>query len=261
VDRNDFGTPLVSSIFEIAQREGKGDVLCFVNADIILMNDFMRAITDVYELHRSFLMVGRRWDLEVKELIAFDKPWQEMLTSQVQKEGKLHEATGIDFFVLKKGSWPKLPPFLVGRPPWDNWLIYEAKKLGVPVIDVTSVTTVIHQNHAKPEGLVNQFGLSGGPEASYNQRLGGPFATGFTISNADWILTRQGIRRPSITFGRLFRLIDEALVLRASTTSWAWCVQPMLAVRRVLQLGYCWVRNLVRGSFYYVAHLGENQKK
>src|SRR5467141_3820646 len=43
VERNEFGTPLVNDMFEKAQNLGSHELCCFVNSDIILMNDFMEA--------------------------------------------------------------------------------------------------------------------------------------------------------------------------------------------------------------------------
>src|SRR5436190_23067843 len=40
MERNAYGTPLVSSIFAQAERHAEGDRLAYVNADIILLNDF-----------------------------------------------------------------------------------------------------------------------------------------------------------------------------------------------------------------------------
>src|SRR5438045_1218659 len=41
VQRSDQGIPLISDIFRVAQSEATYPWLCFLNADIILMQDFM----------------------------------------------------------------------------------------------------------------------------------------------------------------------------------------------------------------------------
>lgn len=43
VERSEYGTPLISSLFRIAQSIGTHELMCYVNADIILMNDFMES--------------------------------------------------------------------------------------------------------------------------------------------------------------------------------------------------------------------------
>src|SRR5438477_11746488 len=43
VARNEYGTPLVSDVFAQAQRHAAHDTLCYINADIIVMNDLLDA--------------------------------------------------------------------------------------------------------------------------------------------------------------------------------------------------------------------------
>ncbi len=43
IERNEYGTPLVSSVFGIAQDIASHQLLCYVNADIMLTSDFLVA--------------------------------------------------------------------------------------------------------------------------------------------------------------------------------------------------------------------------
>ena len=43
VKRNANGTPLISSMFELARKNSSSDLLCIINADMILMPDFVEA--------------------------------------------------------------------------------------------------------------------------------------------------------------------------------------------------------------------------
>ena len=43
IDRNEYGTPLVNSIFQVAQERATYPIVCYINSDIILMSEFMRA--------------------------------------------------------------------------------------------------------------------------------------------------------------------------------------------------------------------------
>ena len=71
----EFGTPLINDVFKKAQELASYDTLAQINTDIILMNDFPAAVKTVQSLmkNRPFLMVGRRWDLLISELIDFDE--------------------------------------------------------------------------------------------------------------------------------------------------------------------------------------------
>jgi hypothetical protein len=73
IARNEFGTPLVSGLFERAHaRTAHDDVLCYVNSDFILLSDFPRAIERVRERTRRSLVVGACWDLDLRTPVPFD---------------------------------------------------------------------------------------------------------------------------------------------------------------------------------------------
>src|SRR6266436_5996627 len=72
-ERNERGTKRLDYLYTRAQAIATHKVLCYINCDIILMQDFRRAIERVRAAHREFLMVGRRWDTDVTEPLAFER--------------------------------------------------------------------------------------------------------------------------------------------------------------------------------------------
>lgn len=192
VGRSEQGTPLISSLFEGAEARS-GPVLAYVNCDIVLLDDFVPSIERIG--FRRFLAVGRRWDVDVAEQIDFENGgWRQQLRAQARSEGRLHEATGIDYFVFSRGLLTPLPPFVVGRAGWDNAMILAARQRRIPVVDLTARVTAVHQNHdyAHVEGGMD--GAFAGPEARLNLELmGGPEKV-MTIEDATWVLTPGGIR-------------------------------------------------------------------
>ena len=64
VRTNERGTPLISSMLELARRYGGGDILGIVNADMILMGDLVNATSLVSAALPEYLLLARRWDLE-----------------------------------------------------------------------------------------------------------------------------------------------------------------------------------------------------
>jgi len=147
---NENGTPLVSGLFRLAEQLAKNDILCYVNSDIILMRDFMQAVNQVASSREPFLMIGERQDLDVNELLPFENNWEENLRARAFRDGKPYGYGGTDYFVYRKGFWGEIPKFALGRFLWDNWLLYQARKLGALLIDATSSVTVVHQNHFFP---------------------------------------------------------------------------------------------------------------
>lgn len=146
---NEDGIPLINSAFGIAQNIAKHQLMCYVNADIILLSDFLSSMQSIHKY--PFLLVGQRWDLDLNELVNFsDVQWESRLQSQVARYGRLHAKCGIDYFVFPRKLYDYIPPFAIGSPGWDNWMLYKARSLKVPVIDATGVVTAIHQNHYRP---------------------------------------------------------------------------------------------------------------
>jgi len=176
VERSSKGTPLVSSLFRLAEeRSGAGEVLAYVNTDIILMQDFIEAVDVCAGLGRDFLMVGRRWDLEVREALDLGVAgWDERLRERVRREGRLHAPSGLDYFVYRHGLWRNIPPFALGRFSWDNWLLAEAGRIGAMRIDASETVMAIHQEHGYAStGFQDAFEAQKSEEADMNRRLAG----------------------------------------------------------------------------------------
>jgi len=201
VECNEYGTPLLNSMFCIAQDIAKYQLICYVNSDIILMSDFLQAIQ---RLDRHlFLLVGQRWDLELNELVKFDdNKWESRLRRQVANKGKLHPKGGIDYFVFPRGLYKNIPPFAIGRTAWDNWFVYKARSLSVPVIDATKAITAIHQNHGYSYPIGKTY-IWKGPEVERNRELMGGKDRAFTMDYATFLLTPQKLKR-ALTMRHLY---------------------------------------------------------
>jgi hypothetical protein len=145
---NEWGTPLVSDLFERAQALGTGAAVCYVNADILLFDDFMQAVSRVASWSNPFLMVGRRTDLDIKGAIDFRRhDATAEIRSRAGREGQTQIARSIDYFAFSRGLYPAMPPLAIGRFWWDNWLLWKARSLGAKVVDASKAVLVVHQNH------------------------------------------------------------------------------------------------------------------
>lgn len=184
---NELGTPLVSSIFQLARESSDSPLLAYVNADILLLPNFLRAALEMKRAARHFLVVGRRWDLDVRRRLGFEPGWETRLEKQVHEKGRLHPASGSDYFIFPRECFTDIPAFAIGRAGWDNWMIYAARRQRWPVVDATSSLMVIHQEH--------DYGhLPGGqphyrlPETAVNVRLAGGRRALFSLQDADFQL-------------------------------------------------------------------------
>src|SRR5512134_1029700 len=84
---NESGTPLISSMFELVRQNSDSDLLCIINADMILMNDFIEAARKSRILRDKFVLLSQRWDLDIAQPIEFTKSWPNHLRSTVQHQG------------------------------------------------------------------------------------------------------------------------------------------------------------------------------
>jgi|AP95_1055475.scaffolds.fasta_scaffold02149_4 hypothetical protein len=196
VKTNEFGTPLIDGVFEKIKEYAKFDIVAQVNADIILSNDFVKTINKVCLLleKNPFLMVGRRWDLDVRKAIKFDSQgmWFQKLINRLPFEGKLHGMSGIDYWIFRKDYLFDPPPFVVGRPGFDSWLVYKARSNKIPVIDATELITIIHQNHDYPLKREESFHI----ECERNFKLVGGYRSAFSLRDANKLIDENGIKNP-----------------------------------------------------------------
>ena len=181
VARNEAGTPLISSMFQLARENSDNELLCIINADIILFPDFVEAAKQVAGLNGKFVSMSQRWDLDVTELLDFSADWEARLRERVKSQGDLHRPMGSDFFLFPRSSFLDMPAFAIGRAGWDNWMIYKSRREGWATVDVTPSVMIVHQNH-------DYSHLPGGqphykhPETDVNIQLaGGREITRFTL--------------------------------------------------------------------------------
>jgi len=122
------------------------DLACIMNADIYLDPQQFTHVEE-YLLSRDdwFLAVGQR----------------------IEWDGSHLPPCGTDYYIFRAsyGRDLKIPPFAFGRCTYDNWMMYNALKTGVPLIDLTGVFDVYHQKH--PESASSRLGQ----DAQENLRL------------------------------------------------------------------------------------------
>ena len=214
---NKQGTPLVDSIFEGALQAAAFSTMCFVNTDVILLPGMLDTIDKVQIRFERFLIVGQRWDLWVREPIDFSNGWQDGLVSKLRSQGSLHPPAGSDYFVFDASQYFQMPPFAIGRAGWDNWMIYEARRARIPVVDASSAITAIHQEHDYahlPDGKPH-YRL---PESRHNLQLAGGPHTTFTLRDATWEFEDTQLRPHRASWGRA---VEAGIIARLGPTAGA----------------------------------------
>lgn len=216
----EFGTPLVSSAFARAAELSRHEVLCYANADLIFLSDFLAAIGSVRSEQRRFLIVGECWDVSVDgevsegDLTAGDS-WERALRQRAAIDGTVRGPEAIDFFVFRKGTIGPLPDFAVGRPGWDNWMIWHARSEGIPVVDISATALVVHQSHGYLHVPKARGSKWEGPEADANRALLDFRQTLFSLEFATHRVVRS--RLVPNRAGGIGRAVRVGLLLHAWT--------------------------------------------
>lgn len=230
VERNEQGTPLVSSIFNLAREASSHEVLVYLNADIMLLPEVLDVIDEIQNLKNEFLLVGKRWDLDLKQAIDFSTVWQPHVERQLSEYGRLHSVTAMDYFIFPRHLFRDIPAFAIGRAGWDNWMIYHAVQQPWPVIDLTPSHRVIHQNHDYrhlPNGAAH-YNLE---ESFQNVSLAGGIQSNYDLLDVPLLYKEGRIQKKRTTLSSILRKL-ERIVMPVEQEGWRWQVTRIIRKTR-----------------------------
>jgi hypothetical protein len=203
IETSERGTPRLDSAFSLTETVARHPLWSLVNADIILLEDFLPAVERVAAKFEKFVLIGECRDLKVAEGAQLsDATVRDRLRGRALAEGRLRGYAALDYFVFPKGLFDPLPPFLIGRACFDNWLVWRARSRGHAVVDATPSVVAIHQSHEYAHVAGGKQGAYYGDEAVYNMQLAGvvrknplvpaPAPTLYCLDDATHRLTHQG---------------------------------------------------------------------
>lgn len=237
VKHNIYGTPLLSDAFQKIKKIAKFPLLGYLNCDIILLDDFIKAINSISL--QKFLLIGQRRPLYIDKKLVELKDWQLTLKKMLKKQKSKPISGGSDYFVYPKKIDFPMPPFAVGRLYWDKWLIYYARSSSIPIINATQVITAIHQQHYQGFEKHGYGEINLGVEAQINFSYIGDKSKCLTIFDADYILTDSGLVRPKISLTRLIRRSEIAIIIIATRYSF---LAPLANLIKLCRQMVTWLR-------------------
>jgi hypothetical protein len=230
VPTGERGCPRIDAMFREVERMGRHRIKGYVNADIILMDDLIQALPSVRR--DEFLLLAERVNVDFPNTEWPLNATAAEIRAFVAAHGVRAYHTAVDLFVYRGDIWRGLPPLVVGRGWYDNFLVYECRRRKTPVIDASGVVTIIHQNHDYSHLQGGVLELNEGVEAMVNRAAMGDLSHAFTIADADWALTPNGlIRSRCRDDGRRYAETTHTLAVgRQSVVQWvpavvleAWC--------------------------------------
>jgi hypothetical protein len=147
IARNALGTPLLSAVLRQMDESARFPLVALVNADIVLLDDFLPAVLSVSRNNRNFMLVASRYNCRIDTPLRFENGWDAALRVQARAENQMYPAAGSDIFVFHRGLFGEVPELAIGRGYWDNWLMRDARRNHASLIDATACLTSVHQEH------------------------------------------------------------------------------------------------------------------
>jgi hypothetical protein len=219
VKRDEEGVPLVSSIMEIGHSNSDSPVLCYANADMILMSDLVNAAREMALSKRDFLLIGQRWNLDLQEPFDFSGDWEARLREEVSQRGVLFSPWGIDYFVFPHHLYTDVPDFTIGRVAWDNWMIYHARTTFGMAVDASQDVLAVHQNHDYSH-LPGQK-LYGTEVARTNLAKAGGRKCIYNTLDTNRELVQGSLRPPRVRLVRILRRLERVFI-NDEGKGWGW---------------------------------------
>lgn len=222
---NEFGTPMLDDLLRRARGFAQTPLLCYVNSDIILLQEFLDAVSVIHKKFPQFLAVAHRLNIDVEEPLDFAGQGEEKLRADILPKGAAGNATAIDLFVFPPDTFTNVPALALGRAWFDQWLIKDARARKIPVVDITRVARAIHQNHEYLHIAGGQQGAYWGEEGRRNLAIYGGKPHTHTLLDVSHELLEDG-RLRRVRFRRQ----------RAAIHEWIWktCIAPTAGIRRKL---------------------------
>jgi hypothetical protein len=133
--KRDFGhVPYVDDWFREGVRRSSSNYVCFLNGDIILSANWLRRAKQIFRWMdgRSIVVIGRRINFYLNPTyfnnLSFGKTLLreiDVMVNQSKHFVEIPYAIDTFLFQIDHMSWnpDRVPPFLMGRPRWDNWLV------------------------------------------------------------------------------------------------------------------------------------------
>ena len=181
-------------------------------------------------------MVGRRWDTAITERVDFsDANWRQKVRSLAAAANHQRDGWWIDYFLFSRGLYgTEMPAFVIGTVRWDNWLVWKALDLNLPVVDASEAVLAVHQNHDYSYNPEGKKGVWEGVESQRNLALAGGTGRMRTIWHATRRLTASG--RIQGTWLRRVRFEIQRTIVNLPAKVWYPALRASFSARHAVGL-------------------------
>jgi len=142
------GAPYVDDLFAKACELASNHILCYVNADVILLSEFIQAVDTVYSQLGQAIVVCAPVNIKVTfEIDTADPTWEGHIRKEMRQELRAPTPVGADIFLFPRHFNWNLSGMVVGRCGWDNAALWRACTAPSPAVDVSAALAAVHQDH------------------------------------------------------------------------------------------------------------------
>jgi len=225
INRNEQGTPYIKSIFSAAEKASKTPFLAYLNADIIVRQDVLKAMEAISKNFASqdpFLMTCRRRNIPLGFLLpGKENDCSATLSSLDQNYGSFDQSNAIDLFFFRRGLFDDIIPLVIGHMQWDNWLLWYAKYKGASIIDASWDAVLLHPIHGYYSDGSGLQQRSQGKEAAHNRLVAAGNSIDLNTATTHLLMNGDCHARTEQNYKRLRALCkpDPDKELRASLKS------------------------------------------
>lgn len=113
--------PFIYDMLRVLQTNCQNDVCAIVNSDIFIKNLNGNILKSFFSSHKDTMLILHRYDID----------------DEKDERGEYY-FSGIDVFFFLCHFLPDIPDkgYMLGRPEWDHWFVYEATRAGIEVKEI-----------------------------------------------------------------------------------------------------------------------------
>ena len=143
------GIPVLKYMYRDVMNLFNTSFYAFSNGDILFTETLIHTLAQIInstteDMSKPILIVGQRTNVENVTLDE-GSDW-ENITRISKSRGKLFTGWAEDYFITPPSFlWTEVPEVVIGRRAYDNWLVYNSRKVKHNVIDATNTILAVHQ--------------------------------------------------------------------------------------------------------------------
>jgi hypothetical protein len=204
----EFPKMMISRMFQRVASDWPAEICLFLNSDILLDVTARGVLRSLDNLKAPWLATGRRRRLPPFEHGLLDSAGLERFLNEAMKTYEWGNPTALDIYMFRGMDFQGMPDFIIGNCAWDNWMIWNARSKGIPVLDLSRDFPLFHCDHEYQYSLGNTAPrMRSGPLEENNLKMLGGEGRRFHLGHCTHEM-KDGTLRPKRGWSVLQRNLE-----------------------------------------------------